>query len=155
MSEHQTIRNPSANGGSATPAPTTDGNAQSKEVEKNRQVMREATRLAGLTPGEWRLWIDRSAEELDVPRATLEELVLEAVKDREKKERESKAKARRIEQRAERTRREYEKSLKAVAKLPRALHETKLSIVAERFSESVDKTLAEHRRRVPDTNFDM
>ena len=30
--------------------------------------MIEATRLARLAPGEWRLWIDRSAERLRIPR---------------------------------------------------------------------------------------
>ena len=30
--------------------------------ENARRVMVEATRLARLAPGEWRLWIDRSAE---------------------------------------------------------------------------------------------
>ena len=30
--------------------------------ENARRVMVEATRLARLAPGEWRLWIDRSAD---------------------------------------------------------------------------------------------
>ena len=38
--------------------------------ENARRVMVEATRLARLAPGEWRLWIDRSAERLRIPRAT-------------------------------------------------------------------------------------
>ena len=37
--------------------------------ENARRVMVEATRLASLAPGEWRLWIDRSAERLPKPRA--------------------------------------------------------------------------------------
>jgi hypothetical protein len=41
--------------------------------ESARRVMIEATRLASLAPGEWRLWIDRSAERLRVPRATLQD----------------------------------------------------------------------------------
>ena len=66
--------------------------------EKNaRRVMAEATRLASLAPGEWRLWIDRSAERLGVPRATLEDLILAIIKDSEKKAREDKAEARRQE----------------------------------------------------------
>ena len=35
--------------------------------ESARRVMVEATRLAGLAPGEWRLWVGRSAERLRVP----------------------------------------------------------------------------------------
>jgi hypothetical protein len=34
--------------------------------ENARRVMVEATRLASLAPGEWRLWIDRSAERLGI-----------------------------------------------------------------------------------------
>jgi hypothetical protein len=37
--------------------------------ENARRVMVEATRLASLAPGERRLWIDRSAERLRIPRA--------------------------------------------------------------------------------------
>ena len=40
--------------------------------EAVRRQMVEAQRLASLTPGEWQLWIDGSAERLGVPRATLE-----------------------------------------------------------------------------------
>jgi hypothetical protein len=43
--------------------------------ENARRVMVEATRLASLAPGEWRLWIDRSAERLGILRATLEDLI--------------------------------------------------------------------------------
>jgi hypothetical protein len=39
--------------------------------ESARRAMVEATRLASLAPGEWRLWVDRSAERLRIPRATL------------------------------------------------------------------------------------
>ena len=35
--------------------------------EQNRRVMAEAHRLAALTPGEWRLWINASAERLKRP----------------------------------------------------------------------------------------
>jgi hypothetical protein len=47
-------------------------NAGITSEEKARRAMAEAKRLASLTPGEWRLWIDRTAERLGVPRATLE-----------------------------------------------------------------------------------
>jgi hypothetical protein len=43
--------------------------------EKARRAMAEAKRLASLAPGEWRLWIDRAAEWVGVPRATLEGLI--------------------------------------------------------------------------------
>jgi hypothetical protein len=48
-------------------------------------VMDEATRLANLSPGGWRLWIDRSAERIGVSRAALQKLVETIVKDNEKK----------------------------------------------------------------------
>ena len=34
------------------------------EEEKARRIMAEATRLAALSPGEWKIWIDGSAERL-------------------------------------------------------------------------------------------
>jgi hypothetical protein len=63
--------------------------------KKARRVMVEATRLANLAPGEWRLWIDRSAERLSIPRGTLEDLIVAIIRDTEKKAREAKAEARR------------------------------------------------------------
>jgi hypothetical protein len=76
------------------------------DEEKARRVMAEATRLAGLSPGEWKLWIDGSAERLGITRETLEAVIVEVLKDREKKTREDKAETRRIEQRAEKTKKE-------------------------------------------------
>jgi hypothetical protein len=35
--------------------------AEITSEEKARRAMAEAKRLASLTPGEWRLWIDRTA----------------------------------------------------------------------------------------------
>jgi hypothetical protein len=55
--------------------------------KKARRVMTEATRLASLAPGEWKLWIDRSAEQLGVLRATLQEIVEALIKDKEQKAR--------------------------------------------------------------------
>ena len=54
--------------------------------ENARRVMVEATRLARLAPGEWRLWIDRSAERLRIPRAILEDVIAAIIKNSEKKE---------------------------------------------------------------------
>ena len=49
--------------------------AEITSEEKARRAMAEARRLASLAPGEWRLWIDRAAERLGVPHATLEGLI--------------------------------------------------------------------------------
>ena len=51
--------------------------------ENARRVMIEATRLTRLAPGEWRLWIDRSAERLRIPRAILEDVIAAIIKDSE------------------------------------------------------------------------
>jgi hypothetical protein len=59
--------------------------------ERVRRQMVEAERLANLTPGEWMLWIDGSAEQHGISRDTLERLVKEKLKQREKREREAKA----------------------------------------------------------------
>ena len=80
--------------------------AEITSEEKARRAMAEAKRLASLAPGEWRLWIDRTAERLGVPRATLEGLISAIIKDSERKAREDKAEARRQE---ERVRREQER----------------------------------------------
>ena len=65
--------------------------------ENARRVTVEATRLASLAPGEWRLWIDRSAERLRIPRATLQGLIVAIIKDSEKKARDAETAARRQE----------------------------------------------------------
>ena len=127
--------------------------------KKARRVMVEATRLANLAPGEWRLWIDRSAERLGIPRATLEDLIVAIIKDSEKKAREDKAEARRqeervrreqereqrerkreqegIDKRAERNRKEKEKAFKTLISLPSEQHETRLAELAKRLDEDV------------------
>ena len=69
--------------------------AEITSEEKVRRAMAEAKRLASLAPGEWRLWIDRAAERLGVPRVTLEGLISAIIKDSERKAREDKAEARR------------------------------------------------------------
>ena len=65
--------------------------------ENARRVMVEARRLARLAPGEWRLWIDRSAERLRIPRAILEDVIAAIIKDSEKKARDAETEARRHE----------------------------------------------------------
>ena len=133
--------------------------AEITSEEKARRAMAEAKRLASLAPGEWRLWIDRTAERLGVPRATLEGLISAIIKDSERKAREDKAEARRQEERvrreqereqrerkreqegidkkAERNRKEKEKAFERLISLPREQHETRLAELAKRFDEDV------------------
>ena len=134
--------------------------AEITSEEKARRAMAEAKRLASLSPGEWRLWIDRSAERLGVPRATLEGLISAIIKDSERKAREDKAEARRQEERvrrgqereqrerkreqeridrkAERNRKEKEKAFERLISLPSEQHEARLAELAKQ----LDKNLA-------------
>jgi hypothetical protein len=123
--------------------------------EKARRVTVEATRLASLAPGEWRLWIDRSAERLRIPRATLQCLIVAIIKDNEKKARDAKTVARRqelavrreqqrkqreqerIEKMAERKRKERQKAFERLLSLPSEQHETRLAELAKRFDEDI------------------
>ena len=69
--------------------------------EQARSIKAEARRLANLAPGEWRLWIDRRAAQLNVSRQDLECLVKEELEAREKQKREAETEEkRRLEQRA-------------------------------------------------------
>ena len=116
--------------------------------ESARRVMVEATRLASLAPGEWRLWIDRSAERLPIPRATLQDLIAAIIKDSEKKARDAETAARRQElavrreqerkqrekkrdqertdKRAEHKRKEREKAFESLISLPNEQQESRL-----------------------------
>jgi hypothetical protein len=127
--------------------------------ENARRVMVEATRLARLAPGEWRLWIDRSAERLGIPRATLEDLIAAIIKDREKKARDAETEARRHElavrreqqrkqreqkreqerigKRAEHKRKEKEKAFESLISLPSEQQESRLAELAKRLDEDV------------------
>jgi hypothetical protein len=131
--------------------------AEITSEEKARRAMAEAKRLASLSPGEWRLWIDRSAERLGVPRATLEGLISAIIKDSERKAREEKAEARRQEERvrrgqereqrerkreqeeidkkAERNRKEKEKAFARLISLPSEQHEARLAELAKRLDK--------------------
>jgi hypothetical protein len=82
------------------------------DAEKSRRVMTEALRLANLAPGEWRIWLDGSAERLRISRAELEAVVLDILKANAKKAREKVAEDRRIEQRAEKKRKAADKEKK-------------------------------------------
>jgi putative DNA primase/helicase len=128
--------------------------------EHARRVMAEATRLANLSPGEWRLWIDSSTERLGITRAHLEAAVIDIIRDNEKKRREAEAEQRRQEQRAEKQRttakrdedrrereqrrieqeaerktKEKNKAFATMVKLPAAQHETKIAELAKRLDE--------------------
>ena len=114
--------------------------------ESARRVMVEATRLASLAPGEWRLWIDRSAERLRIPRTILEDVIAAIIKDREKrardagtgarrhelavrreqerKQREQKREQERIDKRAEHKRKEREKAFESLISSPSEQQET-------------------------------
>ena len=127
--------------------------------ENARRVMVEATRLASLAPGEWRLWIDRSAERLGIPRAILQDLIVAIIKDSEKKAREAETEARRqelavrreqerkqreqkreqerIDKRAEHKRKEKEKAFESLISLPSEQQETRLGELAKRLDEDV------------------
>src|SRR6476660_2580729 len=133
--------------------------AEITSEEKARRAMAEANRLASLTPGEWRLWVDRSAERLGVPRATLEGFISAIIKDSERKAREDKAEARRQEERvrrgqereqrerkreqervdreAEHKRKEKEKAFGSLINLPSEQHEARLADLARRLDEDL------------------
>ena len=68
-----------------------------EEMVRRQRV--EAERLARLSPGEWQLWIDNSAAQLGIPRATLEASVKAIIAQQEKEERERKAEAERAPKR--------------------------------------------------------
>jgi hypothetical protein len=127
--------------------------------ESARRVMVEATRLASLAPGEWRLWIDRSAERLRIPRAILEDVIAAIIKDSEKKARDAETEARRHElavrreqerkqreqkreqertdKRAEHKRKEKEKAFESLISLPSEQQQTRLGELAKRLDEDV------------------
>ena len=123
--------------------------------ERARRVMVEATRLARLAPGEWRLWIDRSAERLRIPRAILEDVIAAIIKDSEKKARDAETAARRheltvrreqarkqreqerIDKRAEYKRKEKEKAFESLISLPSEQQEIRLGELAKRLDEDV------------------
>src|SRR6476659_3250266 len=123
--------------------------------ESTRRVMVEATRLASLAPGEWRLWIDRSAERLRIPRATLQDLIVAIIKNNETMARDAETAARRqelavrreqerkqreqerIDKRTEHKRKEKEKAFESLISLPNEQQESKLGELAKRLDEDV------------------
>jgi hypothetical protein len=144
--------------------PADDRKVVHLDEEKTRRIMVEATRLAGLAPGEWKLWVGQSSERLGIERSDLEAIVLDIIKDKEKKAREKAAEDRRIEQRGERQRdkaKREEKSKKqqqekrdekaakdkakaklkefaTIQKLPTADREPRLAKLAKQLDEDID-----------------
>jgi putative DNA primase/helicase len=109
----------------------------SAELIRRQHV--EAERLARLTPGEWQLWIDGSAAQLGIPRATLEASVKAIIAEREKADREAKAEARRAQARAEkaakRKKQQKEREFKIIRELPTEEQERRLDAMATRLEE--------------------
>jgi hypothetical protein len=167
------MANQAEGGGDSTATQT--NNVVDFEKTISAKVMAEATRLAGLAPGEWQIWIGKRAQEIGVERSILEKVTKEVVKDREKKERAKQAEARRQEQRAERSRKEAErkkereqqqtlkdaerkekekaKALADIAKLPSAQHEAKLAELAKQLDEDVS-TLRDEFAEFADTTIE-
>jgi hypothetical protein len=65
-----------------------------EEEEKKRRIMAEVKRLAGLAPGEWKLWAPKRAGELGIELKLLTDLIETQLKDNVEKEREALAEAR-------------------------------------------------------------
>jgi hypothetical protein len=130
--------------------------------EHARRILAEAQRLANLAPGEWRLWINNSAERLGASRTDLEGLVKATIESKEKEARERKAEERRQEQllerqrtaaeraerkqeseqrridkEAEQKRKQKQKALAALVKLPSDQHEAHLAELARSLGEDV------------------
>ena len=112
------------------------------EVPPEEMVRRqrlEAERLARLSPGEWQLWIDRSAEQYGTTRATLEASVKAIIAEREKAERERKAEAareqRRVEKAAAAKKKDKARAFKVLDTLPEAEQEKRLDELARSFDE--------------------
>jgi Protein of unknown function (DUF3631) len=121
-----------------------------EDKDKIRRLMVEAQRLANLSPGEWRFWIDDSAKQHGVARADLEKAVLAIIKANEKKQAETKKEAQQRERRVEkekvttqkqteRRQRDREKAFRDIAELPIAQHEAELERLARRLDESLEQ----------------
>jgi hypothetical protein len=132
--------------------------------ERNHRIAGEATRLANLSPGEWKIWFERSAERLGVEPDILAELIQARIADREQKERRAQTEARLMEDRAKRLRlserdrqREQQriediaarkakakaKAFTEIIKLPVDQHEAKLTELAKNLDEDITSLTAE------------
>jgi putative DNA primase/helicase len=77
---------------------------QASDEERNRRIMAEATRLADLAPGEWKIWYGGKAKDLGIEPNILAELVQAQIKDRDRKAAEKLKRDHLQEARAERLR---------------------------------------------------
>jgi hypothetical protein len=104
-----------------------------------RRQHAEAARLASLAPGEWQLWVDGSAAQLGVPKATLEASIRAIAAEQEKDKRERKADEERERRRREKAaaikQKEKERAFKTLEVLPEAEQEKRLEELAKRLKE--------------------
>jgi putative DNA primase/helicase len=104
-----------------------------------RRQMVEAERLARLAPGEWQLWIDDTAAQLGIPRATLEASVKAIIAQQEKDKRERKAEEERDRRRAEKAavarKRQKERAFKTLEVLPETEQEKRIAELAKGLDE--------------------
>lgn len=107
--------------------------------EMVRRQRDEAERLARLAPGEWQLWIDRSAAQLGIPRAALQASVEAIIRQREKEARERKAEAERERRSAEKAaaarKKQKARAFKILEVLPEAEQEKRLDELARSLEE--------------------
>jgi hypothetical protein len=120
------------------------------EEERVRRVMVEVDRLARLSPGEWKLWFENTAQTLDIAPEMLRDLIETKVNNIKAAERAAEIEKRRQEDRAERQRREEirkrerqskekskekSKAFADIAKLPSDRRETRLGELTKRLDE--------------------
>jgi putative DNA primase/helicase len=103
--------------------------------EQIRRQRIEAERLAHLAPGEWQLWINDSAMELGIPRATLEASVKAIIAQQEKAKRERKAEEERERARADKAaaakKKQKARAFKTLEVLPEVEQEKRLADLAK------------------------
>ena len=137
---------------------------QISEEERNRRIVLEADRLAGLSPGEWQLWFRTKAEQLGIEPNKLAELVKEKIAAREKAAAKKLAQDKLCEQRAERERKVEAQAFRAkvreedvaakkaktkakafadIAKMPADQHDGELEELSKLITEDIETLKAE------------
>jgi hypothetical protein len=146
------------------PAQDAKARADAETDERARRILAEATRLANLAPGEWKLWYAGKAKEFDIASEQFAELIAAQIEDRDAKAKAKLAAERLSEQRAERQRkveaqefrekaREEDTAFKKskvksktfadTIKLPADQQDGKLEELAKLIAEDVDALKAE------------
>ena len=122
---------------SSSPLPSSDGNDKPSDftTEKCKRIMEEVNRLAGLAPGEWRIWIDASAERFHISRETLETLIDDTITANEKAAKEKAVADRRSSQMADRAQKAEDKKKER----NEAKKQTAAEAKAEREQREVEK----------------